>query len=117
MAQSLTHTKAKLVGADAIYDTNANRRFASSNNIRTDFVRKGRAGKHEQQRKQLAAQIKKERATRQEGSFGKDKKHYYLSKIKARTKDTEILWIFMGIHVGNALEIGRRMQKQAIKAA
>ncbi|WP_221932434.1 transposase [Carboxylicivirga sp. M1479] len=117
LAQSLTHTKVKIAGADAIYATNANRKFASSNNIRTDFVRKGRAGKHEHQRKQLAAQIKKERATKLEGSFGKDKQHYYLNRIKARTKDTEILWIFMGIHVGNALEIGRRMWNQASLAA
>lgn len=117
LAQALTHTKLKIVGADAIYATNANRRFATSNNIRTDFVRKGRAGKHEAHRKKMAAQIKKERATRLEGSFGKDKQHYYLNRIKARTKDTEILWIFMGIHVGNALEIGRRMQNQASQAA
>ncbi len=60
--------------------------------------------------KKLAEMIKKERATRLEGSFGKDKQHYYLSRIKARTKENEILWIFFGIHVSNALEIGRRMQ-------
>ena len=117
LAQALTHTKLKIAGADAIYATNANRRFATSHNIRTDFVRKGREGKHEQHRKQMAAQIKKERATRLEGSFGKDKQHYYLNRIKARTKDSEMLWIFMGIHVGNALEIGRRMQNQASRAA
>jgi hypothetical protein len=117
LAQYLTHTKVKIAGADAIYATNGNRKFASSNNIRTDFVRKGRAGKHELHRKQMAAQIKKERATRLEGSFGKDKQHYYLNRVKARTKDTEILWIFMGIHVGNALEIGRRMQNQVSQAA
>ena len=113
----MTNTKLKIAGADAIYATNANRRFATSNNIRTDFVRKGRPGRHEQHRKKLAEQIKKERATRLEGSFGKDKQHYYLNRIKARTKHTEILWIFMGIHVGNALEIGRRMQNQALQAA
>jgi hypothetical protein len=117
LAQALTHTKLKIAGADAIYATNANRRFATSNKIQTDFVRKGRAGKHEHHRKQLAAQIKKERATRLEGSFGKDKQHFYLNRIKALTKNTEILWIFIGIHVGNALEIGRRMQNQASQAA
>ncbi len=110
LAQSLTHTKVRLAGADAIYATNANRKFTSSNNIGTDFVRKGRAGKYEHQRKKLAAMITKERATKLEGSFGKDKQHYYLNRIKARTKENEILWIFFGIHVSNALEIGRRMQ-------
>ena len=111
LAQTLTHAKVRLMGADAIYATNANRKFASSQNIVTDFARKGRAGKYEQQRKQLAAMITKERATRLEGSFGKDKQHYYLNRIKARTKDNEALWIFCGIHVSNALEIGRRMQE------
>ncbi len=117
LAQTLTHTKVRLIGADAIYATNTNRKFASSNNINTDFVRKGRVSKHENQRKQLAALIKKERATRLEGSFGKDKQHYYLNIIKARTKENEIIWIFCGIHVGNALEIGRRMQSELAEAA
>jgi len=44
-----------------------------------------------------------------EGSFGKEKEHYHLKKIRAKTKQTETLWIFFGIHTANALEIGRRM--------
>ena len=108
-AQWLTKTKIKMVGADAIYATNKNRTFTSSNQIHTDFVRKGKAGKHEDQRKILASAIKKERATRLEGSFGNEKEHYNLRKIKARTKKSEILWIFFGIHTANALEIGRRI--------
>lgn len=109
LVQELTKTKLTIMGADAIYANNKNRKFATSNNIRTDFCRKGRAGKHEAERKQLAAMIKKERASRLEGSFGKEKEHYHLKKIKARTQQNEILWIFFGIHVANALEIGRRM--------
>ncbi|MFK5972944.1 MAG: transposase, partial [Flavobacteriaceae bacterium] len=108
-AQRLTRTKTRLAGADAIYATNKNRRFATKYNIRTNFKRKGRAGKHEKQRKQMAAIITKERATRLEGSFGKEKEHYHLKKIKAKTKETETLWIFFAIHTTNALEIGRRM--------
>ena len=117
LAQELTYTKLTVMGADAIYATNANRKFASSNGIRTDFCRKGRAGKHEAQRKQLAAMVTKERASRLEGSFGKEKEHYHLKKIKARTKKTEVLWIFFGIHTANALEIGRRMEKEKRKQA
>lgn len=109
MVKGLLGSKVKVVGADKIYGTNANRKYATSHKIRTDFVRKGRASKHENHRKQLAAMITKERASRLEGSFGKEKEHYYLKKIKARTPKTEILWIFFGIHVANALEIGRRM--------
>ncbi len=106
------HTRMNIVGADAIYATNKNRKFATKNQIRTDFKRKGRASsKYEGHRKQMAYMITKERASRLEGSFGKEKEHYHLKKIKARTKNTEILWIFFGIHMGNALEVGNRMAK------
>lgn len=114
-AQNLTKTKLKILGADAIYATNKNRKFTTSKNIQTDFVRKGKAGKNEAQRKVLAKEIKRERATRLEGSFGNEKEHYNLRKIKARTKATEMLWIFFGIHTPNALEIGRRIQNQNLK--
>ena len=59
--------------------------------------------------------ITKERASRLEGSFGKEKEHYHLKRIKARTKENEILWIFLGIHTANALEIGRRMALEKIR--
>lgn len=114
-AQNLTKTKLKILGADAIYATNKNRKFTTSKNILTDFVRKGKAVKNEAQRKVLAKAIKKERATRLEGSFGNEKEHYNLRKIKARTKATEMLWIFFGIHTANALEIGRRIQNKDLK--
>jgi Transposase domain (DUF772) len=116
-AQNLTKTKLKILGADAIYATNKNRKFTTSKNIQTDFVRKGKAGKNEIQRKVLAKEIKRERATRLEGSFGNEKEHYNLRKIKARTKATEMLWIFFGIHTANALEIGRRIQNTLKKVA
>jgi hypothetical protein len=112
-AQNLTKTKIRMLGADAIYATNKNRTFASSNKIQTDFVRKGKAGKNEELRKILAKEIKKERSTRLEGSFGKEKEHYNLKKIKAKTQKSEILWIFFGIHTANALEIGRRIFKKS----
>jgi len=61
--------------------------------------------------------ITKQRASRLEGSFGKEKEHYHLKKIKAKTKATEILWIFFGIHTANCLEIGRRMYLEHLKKA
>lgn len=109
--------KVSLIGADAIYATNDNRKFCSKRKIQTDFVRKGRAGKFEKQRKILAKAIKKERATRLEGSFGNEKNHYNLRTIKARTKKNEILWIFFGIHTANALNIGRRIDELELNKA
>jgi hypothetical protein len=63
----------------------------------------------------LARIITKDRATRLEGGFGKEKEHYHLKRIKVRTKKTEILWIYFGIHAANCLEIGRRMQQQSLE--
>jgi len=54
-------------------------------------------------RKVLRSELSKERATRLEGSFGTQKQHYSLSRIKARNREIEILWIFFGIHTVNAI--------------
>ena len=113
----MTGKRVKIVGADAIYATNANRKYTSSKNIQTDFKPKGRPGKNAKHKKQLAAIITKERATRLEGSFGTDKNYFLLNKIKARTKQSEIFWIFLGIHTSNALNIGRRMNLKIAQAA
>jgi hypothetical protein len=68
-----------------IYATNANRTYCKNQKITHGFKRKGRAGKHEGQRKLLHSVLRKERATRMEGSFGTEKEHYGLKKIRAMT--------------------------------
>ena len=45
---------------------------------KSDFKPKGKPSKHRKQQIQLAKMITKERATRLEGSFGKEKEHYHL---------------------------------------
>ena len=55
--------------------------------------------------------LNKERSTRLEGSFGTEKQHYGLEKIKARTKQTEILCIFFGIHTANAVRMIDKVEK------
>lgn len=117
LAQSLTRCKTLVAGADAIYATNANRRFATSQRIKTDFKPKGPKRKDRKIQELLIRSIQKERASRLEGSFGKEKEHYGLRKIKARTDKNEILWIFFGIHTANAIEIGRKVLQQAKIAA
>jgi len=97
------------ISADDIYATNANRKWCSGQNITTNFKRKGRAGKHEDHRQIIASELRKERATRMEGSFGTEKQHYSLDKIKARTLLNEILWIFFGVHTANAVSIAKRL--------
>lgn len=100
------------VSADDIYATNANRKWCTGQNITTNFKRKGRAGKHEDHRQIIAAELRKERATRMEGSFGTEKQHYSLDKIKARIKQNEILWIFFGVHTANAVRIAKRLAQE-----
>jgi hypothetical protein len=47
-----------------------------------------------------------------EGSFGTEKQHYSLDKIKARTELNEILWIFFGVHTANAVRITKRLAQE-----
>jgi Transposase DDE domain len=99
------------VAADQIYATNKNRTYCAKQNIKTNFVRKGKPGPLEEQRSHMQSILSKERATRLEGSFGTEKNHYGLLKINARTKANEILCIFFGIHTANAVDIGKRIAK------
>ena len=109
--------KVSHVSADDIYATNDNRTYCSSQTIYHNFKRKGKAGKYENQRKALASELRKERATRMEGSFGTEKEYYGLQRIKARKKETEILWIFFGVHTANAVRIAKRLSQEKQKVA
>ena len=64
-------------------------------------------------RKELA----RVRATAMEGPFGAQKEHYDLRRVKARTKLTEILYIFFGIHTANVLQLADRIEQRAQLAA
>lgn len=66
-------------------------------------------------RKVLRSELSKERATRLEGSFGTQKQHYSLSRIKARNRKTEILWIFFGIHTANAILMIEKSETKQLK--
>lgn len=109
--QRLFHHRVRQVAADSIYANNRNRSYCRNRKIVTSFVRKGRAGKDEQQTSLLRSILSKERSTRLEGSFGTEKNHYGLQKIKARTEKTEILWIFFGIQTANAVRMIPKMEK------
>jgi len=80
-------------------------------------VLKGRAAKDEPLRKVLRSELSKERATRLEGSFGTQKQHYSLARIKARKRKTEILWIFFGIYTANAILMIDKIRNRTRKAA
>ena len=106
-------------GADQIYATNKNRKYCSRHGIATCFVRKGRRGQYSDQASVLRKELGKQRGTVLEGSFGNEKNHYLLDKIKARNQKTEILWILFGVMTANAVQLGRRIaaRKKKQKAA
>ena len=115
--QQLTGVRVKALAADSIYANNANRKFCTRYHISTSFKRKGRAAKDEPLRKILRSELGRERATRLEGSFGTQKQHYSLARIKARNRKTEMLWIFFGIHTANAACMIGKVEKKIRKAA
>ena len=115
--QQLLRKRVTHLAADRIYATNYNRKYCSKRNITTSFVRKGRATKDQVQAQQMRKLLNRERSTRLEGSFGTEKQHYSLDKVKARTKQTEIVWIFFGIHTANAVRMIPKVEKRTNKMA
>jgi hypothetical protein len=104
------------IGADAIYATNENRGYCTKNNIATSFIAKGMQGKLKEQKSQMRSILGKVRSTVLEGSFGNEKNHYQMNKIKAKKEDNEKVWIFFSLLTCNAMQIAKRMQA-AKKAA
>jgi hypothetical protein len=104
--------KLSQLGADGIYATNENRRYCSKLGIATSFVSKGKEGKLADQKRVMRSALSTERATRLEGSFGNEKLHYLLQKVRARTQATEIAWIFFGMMTANASIISQRMEEK-----
>ena len=117
MQQKLMKVRVTCAAGDSIYANNANRKYCTKYGISTSFVRKGRAAKDEHMRKVLRGELSRERATRLGGSFGTQKQHYSLSRIKARNMKTEILWIFFGIHTANAVLMIDKIRTRTAKTA
>ncbi|UKJ08729.1 transposase [Solitalea lacus] len=96
---------------DRIYATNANRKYLNERKIATGFVQKGRGDTPE--KKTLRALLNKERSTRLEGSFGTEKNHYDLRRIKARNQANETLWMFFGVMTAVVRMVTKREKAQA----
>lgn len=108
----------KKIGGDTGYAGTDNRNFCKKNSILTSFVKRGRPSSGEKKTHDLVRQeLARVRATAMEGSFGTQKEHYDLKRIKARTKKTEILYIFFGIHTANVVQLADRISRQALKEA
>lgn len=104
------------LAADRIYPTNANRRFCSSKNLQTNFVSKGKTTR-DKNLKLMKAILNKERSTRLEGSFGTEKEYYGLKRIRARSPETQNVWLFFGIFTANAVRMAKRTANEVKLAA
>ena len=114
--ESLTGVKVKRVGADSIYANNANRTMCTEKGITTCFVRKGPKPKEESECLRTARKIIGNlRATVMEGSFGNQKQHYAVGRIKARNMFSETLLLFFGIHTANAAILAARQMARDMK--
>lgn len=102
--------KVTKLGADQIYATNQNRKYLTDAKIITNFARKGpktASDPNSETRKKLGVT----RATTLEGSFGNEKNHYGLTKIKAKSKSNEFTWLYFGIITSNVVKITEQREK------
>jgi len=110
--EELTGVECLRAAFDQIYATNGNRKLLTQGQILTNFSRKGRASTQQseaekKEEQKIKQRLGKERATILEGSFGNEKNHYGLRKIKARSAETEQIWMFFGIMTANAVKVMR----------
>ena len=118
MHKKLFGVEAKKVGGDTGYAGTENRDYCKANGIQTSFVKRGRPfGEKKKEKDLVRKELARVRATAMEGSFGTQKEHYDLRRVKARTKRSEILYIFFGIHTANVVQLADRIEQRARLAA
>ena len=118
MHKRLFKADAKKIGGDTGYAGTANRNLCKELGIQTSFVNRGRPAAGKQEKDYVRQELARVRATQMEGSFGTQKEHYAMRRIKARKKKTEILYIFFGIHTANVVHwAGRLAEQEQAKAA
>ena len=118
MHKRLFGVDVKKIGGDTGYAGTANRDFCKENGIQTSFAKRGRPSQTAKEKDFVRQELARVRATTMEGSFGTQKEHYSMRRIKARKKETEILYIFFGIHTANAVRLAERLlEQQRAKAA
>jgi hypothetical protein len=118
MHKRLFKVDAKKIGGDTGYAGTSNRNLCKERGIQTSFVKRGRPSAEKKQKDFVRQELARVRATQMEGSFGTQKEHYAMRRIKARKKKTEILYIFFGIHTANIVHLAERLaEQQETKAA
>ena len=112
MHKRLFKVDAKKIGGDTGYAGTANRNLCKELGIQTSFVKRGRPTTEKNDMDHVRQELARVRATAMEGSFGTQKEHYDMRRIKARKKQTEILYVFFGIHTANVVHLAERLVEQ-----
>ena len=116
MHKRLFGVDVKKIGGDTGYAGTENRDYCKEKGIQTSFVKRGRPSQEKKEKDFVRQELARVRATAMEGSFGTQKEHYDLRRIKARKKATEILYIFFGIHTANVVHLAERLLEQEQQA-
>ena len=117
MHNRLFKVDVKKIGGDTSYAGTSNRDLCKELGIQTSFVKRGRPSAEKKEKDFVRQELARVRATQMEGSFGTQKEHYGMRRIKARKKKTEILYIFFGIHTANVVHLAERLAGQQAEAA
>ena len=118
MHKKLFGGESKNVGGDTGYAGTENRDYCKVNGIQTSFVKRGRQfGEKKKEKDLVRKELARVRATAMEGSFGTQKEHYDLRRVKARTKRTKILYIFFGIHTANVVQLADMIEQRVCLVA
>ena len=112
MHRRLFKVDVKKIGGDTGYAGTANRNLCKEMGIQTSFVKRGRPSTEKKEKDFVRQELARVRATAMEGSFGTQKEHYAMRRIKARKKKTEILYIFFGIHTANVVHLAEWLAEQ-----
>lgn len=112
MHKRLFGVDVKKIGGDTSYAGTANRDFCKEKDIQTSFVKRGRPSQEKKEKDFVRQELARVRATAMEGSFGTQKEHYGRCRIKARKKETELLYIFFGIHAANVVHLAERLLEE-----
>ena len=112
MHRRLFKVYVKKIGGDTGYAGTANRNLCKEMGIQTSFVKRGRPSTEKKERDFVRQELARVRATAMEGSFGTQKEHYAMRRIRARKKKNEILYIFFGIHTANVVHLAERLAEQ-----
>lgn len=112
MHKRLFGVDVKKIGGDTSYAGTANRDFCKEKDIQTSFVKRGRPSQEKKEKDFVRQELARVRATVMEGSFGTQKEHYGMRRIKAWKKETEMLYIFFGIHAANVVHLAERLLEE-----